>query len=120
MISALDLYHQRFAIPRDPRSAAYKAGVLAALRFRLERARICPPYEPGSAERDAFQAGCDEGHKVASSVLERAEASRVTLHCIARTMRDFSAAGAPALPSLLQTWAAELAAVEQSLRGDSA
>jgi len=65
---------EAFARPRDPRSEAYKAGVLAAVVYRLGRidgaiepgARGEPcPYTPGTAEADAFLAGCDEGHRLA-------------------------------------------------------
>lgn len=59
------LYKEAFSVPRDPRSDAYKRGVLAALSYRfagISTNENCP-YKPGTAEYDAFAAGCDEGHR---------------------------------------------------------
>lgn len=58
------LFAAAFAVPRDPRSAAYKLGVRAALQFRIEGRRIERPYVVGSAECDAYFAGVQEGHAV--------------------------------------------------------
>ncbi|MBX9726735.1 MAG: hypothetical protein K2X09_05665 [Rickettsiales bacterium] len=58
------LFAAAFAVPRDPRSAAYKLGVRAALQFRIEGVRIKRPYVVGSAECDAFSSGLDEGHGI--------------------------------------------------------
>ena len=60
--SAQAVFDRAFHPFRDPRSEAYRAGVLAALRYRLEGARIACPYAAGSAEYDAFHAGLKEGH----------------------------------------------------------
>lgn len=47
---------------RTPRSAAYKAGVLALLKYRMREAENCPcPYAAGTADCDAFFAGMEEG-----------------------------------------------------------
>lgn len=62
--TADQLFTAAFAVPRDPRSAAYKAGVLAALKFRIEGRRIPKLYDPASAEDDAYYAGVQEGHAV--------------------------------------------------------
>jgi len=56
------LFTAAFAVPRDPRSNAYKQGVRAALQFRIEGRRIPKLYDPASAEDDAFHAGTQEGH----------------------------------------------------------
>jgi hypothetical protein len=58
------LFNAAFAVPRDPRSSAYKAGVRAALQFRIDRRRIPKMYEPGTAEDDAYYAGIAEGHAI--------------------------------------------------------
>lgn len=59
---ALALFDELFSVPRDPRSAAYKTGVLAALKYRLEGESIHDPFHAASAESDAFSAGLAEGH----------------------------------------------------------
>lgn len=53
-----------FGGPREPRSDAYKAGVRAVLRKHFEGVLVRDQlhYPVGSAERDAFFAGADEGH----------------------------------------------------------
>lgn len=63
---AARLFDDAFAVSRTPRSDAYKAGVLAALRYRLNGVRIESPYQPGTAEFDAFHAGTAEGHRLAA------------------------------------------------------
>ncbi len=62
-LSAADLFAAVFHPNREPRSEAYRAGCLAALRVRLgELARVRCPYRLGTAEADAFHAGVAEGH----------------------------------------------------------
>ncbi len=53
-----------FGGPREPRSDAYKAGVRAVLSKHFEGVLVRDQlhYPAGSAERDAFFAGADEGH----------------------------------------------------------
>ena len=65
LFRADELLRQAFANPRDPRSNEYKAGVLAALRYRIEGAPIAIPYRLGTAPADAFFSGLDEGHRIA-------------------------------------------------------
>ena len=60
--TAKALFDAAFAGPRDPRSDAYKAGVLAALRYRIDGDRMINPFPPASAESDAWYAGSQEGH----------------------------------------------------------
>ncbi len=63
------LFDKAFSTPRTPRSDAYKVGLLAALRYRLDGARIACPYRMGTAEADAFHAGVNEGHALARAAL---------------------------------------------------
>lgn len=65
--TAQELFDEAFAVSRDPRSDAYKAGVLYVLRARAEGIRGPQrPYPLGSAEADAYFAGCQEGHLIAA------------------------------------------------------
>lgn len=60
-MNAERLFKQIFSVQRDPRSPAYKAGVLAALRYRLdETGKPTCPYLMGTAAADAWFAGTDE------------------------------------------------------------
>lgn len=67
MSKAEVLFEQAFSRPRTPRSDAYKAGVRAILRVRLDEtpqiALDCP-YIIGTADADAWFAGIDEGHAI--------------------------------------------------------
>ncbi|GGX76817.1 hypothetical protein GJV26_17005 [Massilia dura] len=63
-LSVDHLYHAAFSKPRDPRSPEYKAGVRAALAYRIEGKRIPHLYEPGTAQDDAYHAGLAEGHGI--------------------------------------------------------
>jgi hypothetical protein len=64
-IGTVDQLHTAaFDRPRDPRSAEYKAGVRAALEFRIEGAPIARPYPAGTAQDDAFDGGLAEGHAI--------------------------------------------------------
>jgi hypothetical protein len=62
---AQSLYDKAFGpgVIRDPRSPEYQAGVLAAIRFRVDGGRIGNPFPVASAQSDAFYAGTDEGHR---------------------------------------------------------
>jgi hypothetical protein len=53
-----------FDKPRDPRSDEYKAGVRAALTFRINGEHTANPHKPGTAQADAFFSGIDEGHSI--------------------------------------------------------
>ncbi len=64
MSTAEILFEQAFNVPRDPRSDAYKAGVLDALRYcagEIESLKSAMLYEMGTAEADAWFAGVIEG-----------------------------------------------------------
>lgn len=61
---AQQLYDTAFHPSREPRSDAYKKGVLAALRYRASSTPIICKYIQGTAEHDAFNAGCIEGHAI--------------------------------------------------------
>ncbi len=70
--SAQSLFVSAFlnSIHREPRSPAYKTGVLAAIKYRMgEYPDITYNYQPGTAEADAFHAGVDEGHAIARKAL---------------------------------------------------
>ena len=71
MSRAEDIFEKAFSVPRDPRSAEYKSGVLAILFFRLgdRKDRVRCPYEIGTASADAWCAGCDYGHRLAREEL---------------------------------------------------
>jgi hypothetical protein len=49
---------------RTPRSAEYRLGVLAALKYRIEGIPMELPYTVGTAQADAWFAGTDEGHRL--------------------------------------------------------
>jgi hypothetical protein len=64
--TADSLFETAFNRLREPRSLEYKAGVLAALRDRFNRAngsliRHDPPYTMGTTQCDAWVAGYQEG-----------------------------------------------------------
>lgn len=65
------LFSAAFDTPRDPRSAPYKAGVRAALTFRIDGTGFPLPYQPGTAEDDAYYAGIAEGHAIWRASQER-------------------------------------------------
>jgi hypothetical protein len=62
MRTADEIFMGAFSVPRNLRSAEYKHGVLAALKFRLEGVKISAPFPEGTAASDAFYSGVDEGH----------------------------------------------------------
>lgn len=64
VLDADQLHAAAFARPRDPRSAEYKAGVRAALAFRIDATPIIRPYPAASAQDDAFDGGLAEGHAI--------------------------------------------------------
>jgi hypothetical protein len=69
--TADEFFEAAFHPYREPRSDAYKAGVLAALRYRLgEAEHVECPYRIGTAEADAFHAGAAEGHALARNRTE--------------------------------------------------
>jgi hypothetical protein len=72
MSKAHEIFREAFDNPRDPRSDEYKNGVIAVLRFRLgESTEVRCGYRIGSAQADAYFAGCDEGHRLAREHLEK-------------------------------------------------
>jgi hypothetical protein len=72
MRTADEIFMGAFSVPRSSRSAEYKRGVLAALKFRLEGIKISAPFPEGTAASDAFYSGVDEGHALWRSENERA------------------------------------------------
>lgn len=71
-MTAQELY-EKFAVARDPRSPEYKQGVLDILKHRLGETQQTPRtvyYQTGTAQADAYWAGCDEGHRLATAHLD--------------------------------------------------
>lgn len=61
-LRAQAVFDEAFKPGRAPRSEAYKQGVLASLRVRIDRLPTVPcPYVVGTADSDAFFAGVEEG-----------------------------------------------------------
>jgi hypothetical protein len=54
---ANQLFNKAFHSTRDPRSEAYRAGVMATLNFKESGSKLKHPYELGSAKSDAWFAG---------------------------------------------------------------
>jgi hypothetical protein len=75
MRTADEIFREAFSVPRGLRSAEYKRGVLAALKFRLEGVKISDPFPEGTAAADAFYSGVDEGHRLWRSENEHATES---------------------------------------------
>ncbi len=69
------LFSAAFDTPRDARSSEYKEGVRAVLTYRVKGERMRCPYQPGTAQADAYYAGVNEGHHIWRAHRE-AEASR--------------------------------------------
>ena len=70
MATARELFDAAFETYRDLRSAAYREGALAALRYRLgEAEHLRQPHQLGTAEADAWFAGSDEGNCIARQYL---------------------------------------------------
>lgn len=70
-IRARKRFNEAFGAAREPRSPEYKAGALAALRFRLGALEVLScPYPTGTAPADAWLSGTDEGHRLGREVLE--------------------------------------------------
>ncbi len=61
---------------RDPQSDEYKAGVRAALRYRIADEKIPRPYKIGTVRADAFYAGIREGNKIFRSYKRRQNGDR--------------------------------------------
>ena len=57
---ANQLFNKAFHSTRDPRSEAYKAGVLDTLNFKESGSELKHPFEPRTAESDAWFAGNQE------------------------------------------------------------
>jgi hypothetical protein len=64
--TAQQVFDKAFAPGRAPRSDAYRQGVMACLRVRLdgEQHVVCP-FQEGTAESDAYFAGIGEGRELA-------------------------------------------------------
>jgi len=61
-LTAQAVFDKAFEPGREPRSDAYKQGVLACLRVRIDGMELVKnPYPAGTAESDAYYAGVSEG-----------------------------------------------------------
>lgn len=82
MSKAYEIFDEAFSKPRDPRSDEYRHGVIDILKFRLGEANEAfgkPKYKLGTAQADAYFAGCDEGHRMAREYLEKVGADKTAL-----------------------------------------
>lgn len=62
---ANEIFTAAFDKPRDKRSNEYKLGASDTLKFRCgEIHSVRCPYEIGTAQADAYFAGCAEGHQL--------------------------------------------------------
>lgn len=80
MSKAYEIFDEAFSKPRDPRSDEYRHGVIDILKFRLREANEAfgkHQYKLGTAQADAYFAGCDEGHRLASEYLEKVGTGRM-------------------------------------------
>ncbi|MBK9442567.1 MAG: hypothetical protein IPN53_15220 [Comamonadaceae bacterium] len=60
---------------REPRSPAYQAGVRAALAHKLCGTPKTLPFDMGTAQADAWLAGCDEAYAILKQRLQPQPAS---------------------------------------------
>lgn len=68
--TAAVVFESAFFPGREPRSKAYREGVLQTLQHRLDGTPYPPlPYRLGTAERDAYFSGMDEGHVLARTAV---------------------------------------------------
>lgn len=73
------IFEEAFSTSRDPRSDEYKHGVIDILKLRLresDEASGKHKYKLGTAQADAYFAGCDEGHRLAREYLEKINADK--------------------------------------------
>ena len=72
--TASQIFDQHFTFnpTRDPRSPAYKQGVLAQLEYKVNgygRRDLPIPYKAGTAEWDAYYAGIEEANSILTGEL---------------------------------------------------
>jgi hypothetical protein len=75
MSKAHEIFEAAFAKPRDPRSKEYRQGVIDILKYRLGETKEVLGKKQyadalGTAQADAYFAGCNEGHRLAREYLE--------------------------------------------------
>jgi hypothetical protein len=58
------LMAEAFMPGREARSAEYKEGVRAVLTMRIDGHQMVVPYTLGTAQCDAYLAGCEEGEAI--------------------------------------------------------
>lgn len=75
VMKAQDIFNFAFSQPRDPRSEAYKQGVLFCLRKRIDSMPDRKnPYRLGTAEADAWYSGVDEGLVIVRELMRHTKA----------------------------------------------
>lgn len=69
MKSPDELFTEHFTnnTTREKRSDAYKWGVVDALNFKIKGVKLSVPFAEGTADRDAYFAGHQEGFHLYSS-----------------------------------------------------
>lgn len=80
-MKAYEIFDEAFSKPRDQRSDEYKHGVIDILKFRLRETNEAfgiRQYAIGTAQADAYLAGCDEGHRLASEHLKKKAAQHLS------------------------------------------
>lgn len=86
-----------------PRSAAYRQGAIAVLRFKLDGLHVPFPYRTGTAEADAYFAGNDRGwalwHRVQEDMRADGEAPSATCRGVSRNEPKKSAQSRISCPS---------------------
>lgn len=70
------LLDQAFAVARAPRSPPYRLGVYHMLLKALQGEHLACPFKLGTADADAWFAGCNEGRRIASQHKMPAPAGR--------------------------------------------
>ena len=83
--TAQQLYDETFPFSRPLRSEAYKLGVMACLRARINGS-LQPDctYALGTAEADAWYSGRDEGHALARAEAESREKLATMAHYVTK------------------------------------
>lgn len=106
-LSVDHLYNKAFSSTRDPRSTEYKAGVRAALAYRIDGARIPQPYGAGTAQDDAYHAGQLEGHAIWRAATSAAGGTAVSV-----TTTDVRAGASQSGPDMMNELAGLCEAME--------
>lgn len=58
------LFDAAFSSPQEPRSGAYRTGVRAGIYSAMKIEKPLNPYQPGTAESDAWLSGLECGRNI--------------------------------------------------------